>query len=293
MGDDNNLNNEHNNELNILENAKVINTNEANPNVINTPSISDVNNNISDGQQMDSMNNDIKEEVITPIVESKSDASTKKDKKKMHIQEIIMYLLMVIVIIVIILLLLKFCSENSGKSIYKPSTTQNKTTTTTTKRIITESTTTVVPSTVLTEPTIVTTRPTVTVRVPGNTTGKTTTKKTTSTQTPQTPQTPVTPPPAQPPKPTTTTTKKADVYTYTFSKPTSETFAVNIFKNGQIVSGNVIIWDLNGEPVSMGLVGPNAVVTITTAMCDLSSHPKLKFSFQNDAKTYYTMTYHS
>ena len=215
----------------------------------------------------------------------------------MGTQEIIMYILMIIVIILIILLLLKFCSDNSGKSIYKPSTTQNKTTTTTRKTYTTETTTTIIPSTVIPEPTTESTRPIVTGNIPGNTTRKTrTTAPTKKPVNPTNPVNPVNPTnpvnPVNPTNPTTEPTTKAAVYTYTYTKPTSETYAVNIFKDGQILSGSVYIWDANNEFLSVGVVGPGKVVTITTAASvDLSTHPTLKFSFQNDSAKRYTMKY--
>lgn len=294
MEGNNNFNNEQKSGLNTpaIENSnvRVINTNGVNSSVANTTPVNNLNNvNTTPVQQTNPINNNVPNEPVTAIAGTVPQEE-KKEKKKKGIQEIIMYVLMIIVIILIILLLLKFCSENSGKSIYQPSNTQNKTTTTTRKQVITDTTTTNTTESIITEPTTEITRPTVTVNIPGNPTKKT--RTTTTVRTPVNPITPVNP--TNPTKSTTTTTTtRAAVYTYTFSKPTSETFAVNIFKDGQVLSGSVYIWGMDDELLSLGVVGPNKVVTITTAFADLSTHPKLKFSFQSDPEKKYTMTYHS
>ena len=131
MEENKNFNSEH--ELNTLEseqtNVKVINTNGVNQSVVNSIPVNNLNDvNQATVQQMNPINSNVTNEEVKPI--GKTNESVNNTKKKIGEQEIIMYVLMVIVIIFIILLLLKFCSENSGKSIYVPSTTQTKTTTT-------------------------------------------------------------------------------------------------------------------------------------------------------------------
>ncbi len=294
MDNNNNINNNidnnstSNNHESVNSNVRVINTNGTNQNVYNTNLANSSNGGNIQEEVKTLSNEETSEPIVAPTNIVSPTKSTSDKKNKYGAQEIVMYTLMVIVIILIILLLLKFCSENSGKSIYKPSTTQNRMTTTKNKSVITESTTTTTQSSVIMEPTTGTSRPTVTVAIPTRSTRRT--KTTTTVKNPVNPVQPVNP--SQPTSSsTTTTTKKAAVYTYSFTKPTSETFAVNIYKDGQILSGDVYIWSMSDEFLSVGRVGPNAVVTITTASGDLSSHPKLKFSFQSDATTKYTMTY--